>query len=163
MLRHTHNSMRAEIREAIAPVLSELVSNALAVYTHAKVAHWNVKGTAFIALHELFDQVASASLIMVDDLAERSLQIGAHARGDLKTAAAQTTLPEYPAFENSNVDSATLHTRAVVDALAVFSALTRAAIETTDAAGDAVTADLLTTMTAELDKHLWFVEAHLTD
>jgi starvation-inducible DNA-binding protein len=37
----------------------------------------------------------------------------------------------------------------------------REAIDTAAAAGDADTADLFTGISRELDKQLWFVEAHL--
>ena len=46
--------------------------------------------------------------------------------------------------------------------LAGFGALTRAAIAATGEAGDAVTSDLCTELTAGADKQLWMVEVHLS-
>jgi starvation-inducible DNA-binding protein len=39
----------------------------------------------------------------------------------------------------------------------------RHAIEETDKLGDAGTADLFTGISRAVDKHLWFLEAHLQD
>ncbi len=49
---------------------------------------------------------------------------------------------------------------AVAKGLASLAASTRAAIDTSGDAGDEGTADLFTGLSRELDKLLWFVEAH---
>jgi starvation-inducible DNA-binding protein len=46
-----------------------------------KHAHWNVKGPSFIALHELFDQVAEHVEDHIDTIAERVTALGGTARG----------------------------------------------------------------------------------
>jgi starvation-inducible DNA-binding protein len=45
--------------------------------------------------------------------------------------------------------------------LAAFGKLARAAIDVADEAGDRDTADLFTGVSRQIDKDLWFVEAHL--
>jgi starvation-inducible DNA-binding protein len=47
--------------------------------------------------------------------------------------------------------------------LAAFGKTVRAAIEDTDKLGDADSADLFTEVSRELDKYLWFLEAHLQE
>lgn len=73
-------------------------------------------------------------------------------------SAASSRLPEY------SLD--TIEGREHVQALAVrFAGLaktTRAAIDSATAFGDADTADLFTEVSRGLDKHLWFLEAHVT-
>jgi starvation-inducible DNA-binding protein len=49
----------------------------------------------------------------------------------------------------------------MVKALAAFAKTARQAIDDTDDADDEVTSDLMTQVTRETDKMLWFVEAHL--
>ena len=47
--------------------------------------------------------------------------------------------------------------------VAAFGKSVRSAIDDTDELGDKDTADLFTQISRELDKHLWFLEAHLQD
>jgi starvation-inducible DNA-binding protein len=159
MPRTTANTLKPAARKAMIQPLNQLLAEALAVYTHAKQAHWNVRGPQFIALHELFDKVAQAVLAMSDELAERAVQLGGDVSGTLRDAAAASVLPAYPAPKKI---TEAVHIQAVVDALAFLSAATRKGIHAADDVDDAVTADMLTAMTAELDKYLWFVESHLS-
>jgi starvation-inducible DNA-binding protein len=47
--------------------------------------------------------------------------------------------------------------------VAAFGKAVRSAIDDTDELGDKDTADLFTGISRELDKYLWFLEAHLQD
>ena len=49
----------------------------------------------------------------------------------------------------------------LADRYAALAKTTREAIDTADKAEDADTADLFTGISRELDKQLWFLEAHL--
>ena len=59
--RHEERPSRAgsQVRKRIAAILNARLADAIDLQLQAKQAHWNVKGPQFIALHELFDQVAS--------------------------------------------------------------------------------------------------------
>jgi len=65
-------------------------------------------------------------------------------------------LPEYPLEISDGPD----HVDALSTALAEFGRRVRADIGNTDKLGDAVTADLFTNISGDIDKLLWFVEAH---
>ena len=71
----------------------------------------------------------------------------------------KTTLPAYPTDIRSGRD----HADRMSIAFAAFAKVTRAAIETAEEAGDAVTADLFTAVAAQTDKDLWMLDAHLED
>lgn len=156
-MRSTANTLPVASRRKMIPLLNQLQADALGLYTHAKQAHWNVLGPTFIALHELFDEVAKAALDISDEVAERAIQLGGEVEGTLAQAAARATLPNYPR-KVSGVDT---HVKAVVASLAHLSSVTRDGVEISDKAGDAVTNDMLTGITATLDKYIWFVEAHV--
>ena len=47
--------------------------------------------------------------------------------------------------------------------MSVYGKVLREAIAETDELGDADTADLFTQISREVDKYLWFLEAHLQD
>lgn len=144
-------------REKLIALLNQRLADALDLKSQSKQAHWNVKGMNFIALHELFDQVATELDPMVDDIAERVTTLGGTALGTVRVAAQNSSLAEYPLEISDGAD----HVDALSNALADFGKKVRADIDTADELGDADTADLLTGVSRSIDKLLWFVEAHL--
>ncbi|HEY7397306.1 MAG TPA: DNA starvation/stationary phase protection protein Dps [Gaiellaceae bacterium] len=154
-------STRIDIPEGSRAKLIELLNARLAdtfdLYSQVKQAHWNVKGSDFIQLHLLYDSVAESVLEYVDSVAERATTLGGLALGTARMAAAASTLDEYPLDAVDGMDTVA----AVADRLAAYGAAVREAIETADDLGDADTADLFTEISRVIDKHLWFVEAHL--
>lgn len=152
---------RIDIPQDKRAILIELLNQQLAdtfdLQSQTKQAHWNVKGITFIALHELFDQFAEALEGAIDDLAERVTALGGTALGTARLAATHSRLPEYPLDAVAGKD----HVVALADRFARLALTTRAAIDTSAQLGDAATADLFTEVARELDKNLWFLEAHL--
>ena len=137
-------------------MLTARLADAVDLQTQVKVAHWNVKGPSFIALHELFDKVYDAVEEGVDEIAERIVQLGGVAKGTARVAARTSTLKEYP----DNISAGTDHVEALSFALASYGKNIRSSIDIATQAGDADTADLFTGISRAIDKHLWFVEAH---
>jgi starvation-inducible DNA-binding protein len=82
-------------------VVNQQVAALIDLRTHAKVAHWNVKGPQFAALHELFDEVADAVDEYADLVAERAAQLGGILRGTARQVAANSDLEEYSATGGS--------------------------------------------------------------
>jgi len=144
-------------REKIIAILNQRLADASDLKSQAKQAHWNVKGMNFIALHELFDQVATELDPFVDDIAERITTLGGVALGTVRVAAQNSTLAEYPL----EISDGAAHVDALSNALADFGKKVRADIDATDELGDKDTADLFTGISRGIDKLLWFVEAHL--
>ena len=132
------------------------LSSSIDLVSQAKQAHWNVKGPDFISLHGLFDKIASESLEYIDLIAERIVQLGGIAEGTLKTAAQRTDLPTYPLTIGAGHE----HVKALAHSLATYGENIRNAIGKADEIDDRDTADLLTQISREVDKNLWFVEAH---
>jgi starvation-inducible DNA-binding protein len=155
-MHKTKNDLPEDIRGQVVEILNARLADAIDLKLQAKQAHWNVKGANFIALHELFDQVATDADTYVDDIAERAVQLGGTARGTVQTVADRSTLREYPL----NIAEGAAHVEALSDALAAFGKKVREAIDETAALQDADTADLFTGISRGVDKHLWFVEAH---
>ena len=155
----TKNDLPADVRERVAEVLNHNLALAIDLSLQTKQAHWNVKGTAFFQLHELFDQVYGEATGWVDTIAERAVMLGGVARGTLQAVHATSTLPAYGLQLSSGRD----HVDALSTALAAFGKSVRAAIGAAEEAGDADTADVFTEVSRGVDKQLWFVEAHLHD
>ena len=152
----TRNDLPSRTRSAMIDLLNARLADAINLGAQAKQAHWNVKGSNFIALHELFDEVEEALEEHADDIAERAVALGGTAYGTVRMAATRSRLPEYPLHIASGSD----HVAALSAALAQFAKSTRAAIDAAAALGDAGTTDLFTGVSRALDKLLWKVEAH---
>ena len=157
--KHTF-STRIDIADASRDELVALLNARLAdtfdLYSQLKQAHWNVKGSDFIQLHELYDTIAESVLEYVDTIAERATALGGLALGTARMAAAASTLDEYPADAVAGMDTVA----AIADRLGVYGASARAAIEAALELDDQDTADLFIEVSRATDKHLWFVEAH---
>ena len=156
-MHRTLNDLPKATRAKMIDLLNARLADAIDLYNQAKQAHWNVKGTDFFQLHELFDKVAEAVEEGVDELAERAVELGGVADGTLPSVVERTTLPGYPVDIKTGKDHVTRLSRS----LAAYGKNLRAAIQTAADAGDADTSDLFTELSRAADKQLWFVEAHL--
>src|SRR6476469_4944989 len=91
---------RIDIPEASRDELVQLLNARLAdtfdLYSQVKQAHWNVKGSDFIQLHLLYDEIAASVIEYVDTVAERATALGGLALGTARLAAASSSLDEYP-------------------------------------------------------------------
>jgi starvation-inducible DNA-binding protein len=147
----------AETRVAMIALLNQELADTADLYSQTKQAHWNVKGIHFYQLHLLFDQLAEKRQVEADELAERATELGGYALGTVRMAAAASRVPEIPTGINAGVD----YVEALVERYGVHANAMRGAIDEADEAGDKDTADLFTEISRELDKDLWFLQAHL--
>jgi starvation-inducible DNA-binding protein len=153
----TKNDLPAALRAKMITLLNARLLDSIDLQTQCKLAHWNVKGPDFIALHELFDKVNEDVEEYVDLIAERVVQLGGVADGSVQRVAAHSQLKPYAARGGAGRE----HVEALSSALAAYGKMLRAAIDTADRAGDKDTADIFTEISRGTDKWLWFVEAHL--
>ena len=96
-------------------------------------------------------------LEQTDLIAERATALGGSAMGTVRMAAAASRLEEWPVGATDGPE----HVAALVERYGAYAASTRAGIDRAAEAGDQDTADLLTEVSRLVDKHLWFLEAHL--
>jgi len=144
-------------RQAIIALLNQRLADSVDLKSQVKWAHWNVKGMHFIQVHELFDSVASHLDDQTDTLAERITTLGGVANGTVRESAARSGLKE---ADLTAIDAASM-LKFLVHNVAHHANALRTAVQEADDLGDAITTDLFTTLTRELDKDLWFLEAHL--
>lgn len=144
-------------RSEMVALLNDRLADFLDLERQAKQAHWNVKGPRFHQLHLLFDETAALAVGWADDLAERAMQLGGVAEGTVQAVANRSNLRPAPLV----APDADTWLGVVADAIACCANAARKDVDAADDAGDAITADLLTRITSEADKQLWFVESHL--
>jgi starvation-inducible DNA-binding protein len=153
----TPSALPEAARAAIALVLNARLADGLDLHTHLKVAHWNVRGPQFPALHPLFEQFANQLALHNDAIAERAVTLGALAIGTARQVAKVSRLPEYPADTTRDLD----HVRALADRIELYLAGIREARVLATEQRDDDTVDLLTGIITEFEKNAWFLRATL--
>jgi starvation-inducible DNA-binding protein len=152
----TKNDLPLKTRKSMVELLNQLLADGSDLRSQAKQAHWNVKGSNFIALHLLFDEIATALLPLVDEIAERAVQLGGETHGTVRMAAKSSRLKEYL----PGAADGAAHVDALSSALAAYGASLREGMEQSEKAEDMATNDILIEAARVVDKYTWFVEAH---
>lgn len=147
----------ADARRELVRELSARLADGLDLAMQIKVAHWNIKGPHFAALHPLFETFALSLAAHNDAVAERAVTLGGLVGGSARHVAATSTLSDYPQETTRDLELVRLlaeRMRAYLDGV-------RASRSVAESRGDTDSADLLTTIVTEFEKHAWFLEAHL--
>jgi starvation-inducible DNA-binding protein len=150
-------ALKSNAKTAVIDVLNARLADAIDLALITKQAHWNLRGTDFIAVHEMLDPMRATLDTHADTIAERIAQLDGIALGTSQVVAKATKLDAYPTDIRKTGD----HLAALADRYAKLANQVREDIDTTDEAGDAGTADILTAFSRDLDKNLWFIKAHL--
>lgn len=144
-------------RAKIADALNAVLADGLDLHAALKVAHWNLKGPQFPALHPLFEEIAAGLAGHNDAVAERAVTLGARAYGTVRHVARTSRLVDYPQETSRDLE----HVRLLADRLERYLEGVRAARTVGEQNGDVDTVDLLTTVATDLEKHGWFLRASL--
>jgi starvation-inducible DNA-binding protein len=155
-MQPTRNTLPDATRTQSIELLNRHLAAAIDLRAQVKQAHWNVRGPAFIAVHELFDRVSVEVEAYSDLLAERAGALGGTAFGALQTVVDRSFLVPY----RLGIADETQHIFAIACALAAFGQSAREAIDQAVSFGDAGTADLFTGIARGIDQQLWLVESH---
>ncbi len=145
-------------RTEIARTLNELLADGLDLHSHIKVAHWNIRGPQFPALHPLFEEFATELALHNDAVAERAVTLGALAIGTVRQVAKSSKLPEYPTDTTRDLD----HVKALADRMEKYLQGIREARTFVQSRSDDDSVDLLTAVITDLEKNAWFLRATLS-
>jgi len=83
----TSIDIEVDKRQEMIEILNAQLADTFDMVSLIKQAHWNVKGAQFIALHQLYDEMAQSLLAYVDMIAERATALGGTALGTVRMAA----------------------------------------------------------------------------
>jgi starvation-inducible DNA-binding protein len=144
-------------RIQIADQLNARLSDGLDLHSQIKVAHWNIKGPQFAALHPLFETFAVSLAAFNDSLAERAVTLGARAYGTARHVAKTSTLPEYPQNTSRDLE----HVKLLAERFDKYLDGVRGTRSVGETLGDTDTVDLLTGIVTEFEKNAWFLRASL--
>jgi starvation-inducible DNA-binding protein len=158
-MHETRNDLKSNTKTVSIDLLNARLAETIDLALLTKQAHWNLKGPRFIAIHEMLDGFRTQIDEHVDTMAERAVQLGGTALGTVQTVAKSTTLAPYP----TDIYAIKDHLPQLIERYAAVANAVRKAIDTADEAGDADTADIFTAASRDLDKALWFLEAHVQE
>ena len=140
----------------VSQYLTPVVHDLIALSVNGKQAHWHVRGTNFIAVHELLDEVVDRARDAYDEVAERIVALGLPVDGRIGTVAARTTTPEL-ADGFQQADAAIRDMVAQIDATLVTVYAAVKGLEEIDP----VSQDIVIAIAQQLDKDRWFLASHL--
>lgn len=141
------------------PVIESLNRNLagmIALYVVAKHAHWNVRGQAFFAVHQLFDKIAEDAEGYADAIGETIGFFGEEAEGT-PMLVAKSYLGPY----SVGVDKAASHLRAILKCLRISLSELKKGIDASLKKNDQVTADVFIEISRSIGKNIYLVQSHL--
>ncbi|AZS36955.1 Fine tangled pili major subunit [Microbacterium lemovicicum] len=140
-----------------AQFLTPVVLGLQALVVNGKQAHWNVRGTNFLPIHELLDSVVTHAQDWSDTAAERIVALGLPIDARLATISAKVKDTAVPAgFAQwdevvsdviSDIDAVLVDIRAAVEGLGEV---------------DASSQDVAIEIQRGIEKDRWFLVAHLS-
>ena len=145
-------SMNTRLTDSLNQVLAD--SYALLSLTH--LAHWNVEGPGFFALHTAFQTQYEELFIAIDEIAERIRALDAYAIGGLGTLAKAAQMKEFvsPLVQEEYVRALIAANRKVVSDAA-------RARDLAGEAGDAESQDLMIGRITLHQKTIWMLKSFL--
>lgn len=155
----TRNDLPSNTKATVIELLNGALASVIDLSLATKQAHWNLKGPRFIAVHEMLDGFRAQLDTHSDTIAERAVQLGGTALGSVQAVSDATALKAYP----TDIYAISDHLGALIQRYGDTANQIRKAIDESDEAGDATTADIFTAASRDLDKALWFLEAHVQE
>ncbi len=149
--------LAADVRSSLVTLLNARLADGLDLHSQIKVAHWNIKGPQFAALHPLFETFAIALANFNDQIAERAVTLGGHVYGTVRHVAGASSLPEYDVEARRDLD----HVGLLAERFDAYLRTVRSSRKQAEELGDPDTADLFTQVVTEFEKHGWFLRSTL--
>lgn len=144
--------------KSITAMLSEILADAVVLYTKTRKFHWNVCGESFMELHKLFENQYKQLEEAIDEIAERINKLGAKTPGTMQEFLQLASLKEapgkYPAQKEMLKELLTNHE-------SVIAALRKNIDLCDDEYKDAGTADFLTQLLQEHETIAWTLRRYL--
>lgn len=146
-----------DVAAGVAQFLTPVVIDLEALVVNGKQAHWHVRGSNFIGVHELLDTIVAHAQEWADLAAERIVALGLPVDARLQTVAAQTSTKKMTAgFRQAN-DTIT----EVIGQIDAALASVNTAVAELDEL-DQTSQDVAVEIARGLDKDRWFLFAHIS-
>jgi starvation-inducible DNA-binding protein len=153
----TDIGVKDDARKKIVETLNMRLSDEYVLYTKTRKYHWNVIGPRFHQLHEFFEEQYEILDEMIDEIAERTRQLGGKSLGTLDEFARNSSINEEP---GQNPDAQTMISNLLNDHETVIKTLRKNADEAEELE-DMVTNDFFLEAAQKHEKMAWMLRAHL--
>jgi starvation-inducible DNA-binding protein len=151
-------SLDPDVTAGVAQFLSPIVVNLQALAIDGKQAHWHVRGSNFIGVHEFLDVLVDHARAWAVLAAERIVALGLPLDARVQTIAEKTTTPKLTdGFQQSDATIA-----AVIAQIDATLELVRTAVDELDEL-DQPSQDIAIEIANGLDKDRWFLFAHIAN
>ncbi|WP_274648922.1 Dps family protein [Paenibacillus humicola] len=135
-------------------LLNQQVSSWSVLYVKLHNYHWYVKGSQFFTLHVKFQELYEEAALHVDNIAERLLALEGKPVATMSEQLKLSSIKEASGKESAEemVDSLIADFSVVIGEL-------KEGMNEAEKSGDETTADLLLSIHASLEKHVWMLKA----
>lgn len=140
----------------MADSLNQVLADSYALMSLTHLAHWNVEGPGFFALHTAFQTQYEELFMAVDEIAERIRALGVYAFGGLGTLAEVAQMKEFAA-PISQAD----YVRGLIDANEKLVADAALARDLAGEANDPESQDLMIGRITLHQKTIWMLRSFL--
>jgi starvation-inducible DNA-binding protein len=160
---HTMNAKEISLKEGeVKPVvdhLNDLLANYHIHYQKLRGCHWNVKGQSFFTLHIKFEELYTAALLTIDELAERILTLGKAPYSTFDDYIKTSTLKEINTIGLKD----TAMVKALIEDMAKLIQMERELLEITADAGDDGTNDMVNRFMQFKEKNTWMLRSFVNE
>ncbi|SDE69058.1 starvation-inducible DNA-binding protein [Mucilaginibacter pineti] len=139
--------------------LNDLLANYHIHYQKLRGCHWNVKGPSFFTLHLKFEELYTAALLTIDELAERILSLGKPPYSTFKDYIETSEIKEIQTIGLKD----TLMVKAIIADLAALIAKEREILDITAEAGDDGTNDMVNRFMQFNEKNTWMLRSFVNE
>ncbi len=148
--------VKSNTTNRMAACLNQVLADSYALMSLTHLAHWNVEGPGFFALHTAFQTQYEELFVAVDEIAERIRALGVYALGGLGTLAKVAQMKEFAA-PISQAD----YVRALIDANEKLVADAAVARDLAGEANDPESQDLMIGRITLHQKTIWMLRSFL--
>lgn len=139
-------------------ILTVLLADEMVLYIKTRKFHWNVSGSSFMELHQLFQTQYKELEESIDLIAERINKLGGKTIGTMKEFADQTRLTEVP---NKYPSKAEMLKELLTDHEQVITDMRKDIEEASEKVKDIGTIDFLTGLMEQHETIAWVLRRYL--
>lgn len=152
-------SLNESKEKPVVDHLNELLANYHIHYQKVRGCHWNVKGKSFFTLHVKFEELYTAALTTIDELAERILTLGKSPYSTFADYIKKSKINEIDTIGLKD----TAMVKAIIEDMAVLIKMERNILEITADAGDDGTNDMVNRFMQFKEKNTWMLRSFVNE